>query len=197
MIAQSALAQYGKRYGFSHVTFIPTGCPPHRHNNPDLVASEHRLAMVEHAIAENPFFEVSTIELSHEQEDTLKSPTLHYTHKTLCKLHRESKEPFEPLLIMGSDALSLLGTWYAAEKLLESVQFLQAPRPETPFVENITVSATSHPVMTKRIGMPPLGISSTWIREMLSQSDGINLDAVRYFLPEAVLNYIKTHSLYF
>jgi nicotinate-nucleotide adenylyltransferase len=202
MIAQTAIAEYGALFGFEHVTFVPTGFPPHRTKDADMASAVHRVAMVQRAIQTNPCMTLSTIELpdvSDKSDNT--HPQCHYTYQTLCKLYDTGKLNWPALLILGSDAMASLQTWYAIEQLVENVHFLQAPRPGTPVVQSVLLSGKAHPLKMDCIHMPPLGISSTWIRSTLAKSqtsptNRSRLDGVRYYLPDSVLDYISEHQLY-
>ena len=48
--------------GYDRILFVPAARPPHK-SQPDMVSAEHRYQMVRLATAENPYFEVSQIEL--------------------------------------------------------------------------------------------------------------------------------------
>ena len=62
-IAHLAIAEEAREsLGLSKVMFIPAAMPPHKVDRP-VSDPEHRLAMVELAIADNPAFEASRIEL--------------------------------------------------------------------------------------------------------------------------------------
>ena len=65
VMAQCAMNQYGKRFGFPTVTFVPAGNPPHRLEEEDLAPALDRYRMVLMATASNPGFRVSEVELQH------------------------------------------------------------------------------------------------------------------------------------
>lgn len=186
MIAQAALNQYGATLGFDGVTLMPAGNPPHRHQESDLLDAVLRLEMARRAIASNPRFTVSDFEL------TLPGKT--YTVETLQKLADAGHIQLPVSFIIGADALTKLHTWHQPERLIEMVHFLQAPRPDYPWVESVVLNGVSLPLATSRIAMPPLAISSTQIRQTLRTSD--STDGLRYFLPEPVRQFIGWNKLY-
>src|SRR4029079_8885540 len=56
-----AVAPWGRGgLGFERILFVPAGQPPHKPAR-EVSAIEHRVAMVELAIADNPAFELSRI----------------------------------------------------------------------------------------------------------------------------------------
>lgn len=187
MIAQAALRQFSNTLGLNTVTFIPAGNPPHRFHEDDLLDARRRYKMVELAIAANPAFTVSDIELQRTERS--------YTINTLRVLiqHKGLKAPIP--MIIGADALAGLASWHEPEELIKTVHFLQAPRPGQDWVDTITLQGQPIPITTSRIEMPALSLSSSWVRRQLSTSAASDA-ALRYFLPEPVRHYIDANQLY-
>lgn len=188
MIAQAALCQYAETFGFSGVTFIPAGSPPHRVHESDLLDARHRLKMVRLATASNPGFRVSDIEV-------LKN-SASYTIETLRALISEGKAQVPVPLIIGSDALAALASWREPEALIETACFLQTPRPDSDFVHVISINGREIRLNTRPIDMPLLGISSTRIRQILKKVNPALQDGLRYVLPEPVRQYVRDNGLY-
>ena len=46
------------------VIFVPARIPPHKHN--DVIDAKHRYAMTAAAVADNPYFEISDVEMRRE-----------------------------------------------------------------------------------------------------------------------------------
>jgi nicotinate-nucleotide adenylyltransferase len=187
MIAQVVLCQFADSLGLRSVTFIPAGDPPHRFHEEDLLDARRRFKMVTLATAANPAFIVSDIEL--------QRPGRSYTIDTLEHLiqHSGLKPPIP--MIIGADALAGLANWHRPEALIETVRFLQAPRPGYDWVERIRIQNRDLPLTTSHIDMPALSLSSSWIRSQC-QRQTASLDALRYFLPEPVRRYIQDNQLY-
>lgn len=195
MIAQAALHQFSDKLGLERIVFIPAGNPPHRHHESDLLEARHRCNMVKLATASHPAFRVSDIELKSAQAEARKT----YTIDTLRQLIQQGSVQAPVPMIIGSDALAKLASWREPEALIESVCFLQAPRPGTPGVDSIQIDGRTVRLNTRLIVMPMLSISSSWVREILQEqySAGVPAsEALRYFLPEPVRRYIQDNALY-
>jgi len=169
------------------VWFVPNRHPPHK--DPDEVSSpEHRYLMTFLAIATNPRFRVSRMEIDR--------PGPSYTIDTIRTLRRE--EPTAELFyITGADALGqiLRGEWRDTERLLKLCQFIGASRPG--YHLDPDQWASSHHRVRPHLGnihameIPAMAISSTDIRGRVREGRPIT-----YLVPEAVEQYIATHGLY-
>lgn len=188
MIAQAVLRQFSNSpVLIRSVTFIPAGNPPHRHHENDLLAATHRLKMVQLATASNPAFRVSDIELQRRGHS--------YTIDTIRFLQEQGQVQTPVPMIIGSDALAGLASWREPGALIERVCFLQAPRPGVDWVTSIALPERSVPLNTRRIEMPMLALSSSWIRETL-RNPAQDHQQIRYFVPELVRQYIRDNGLY-
>jgi nicotinate-nucleotide adenylyltransferase len=179
LMAEAAL----NHFAFKRILFIPAGSPPHRQQDLDMAPAIDRLEMVRLAIGHNPAFSLSDIELKQE------GPT--YTYETLKKLFPQGIEGLEIPLIIGSDALDQLGSWYKAEQLVRVGYFLQAPRATTPFVQEVLMGDKPSSLNTQLIPMPLIGIASTEIRHRVRLGKSI-----RYWVPDPVRRYISDNRLY-
>ena len=108
------------RLGLDEVWFIPTGLPWMKRGEP-ITAREHRQAMVELAIAGNPAFQLSTIEMDRPGET--------YTVDTLDALRAGPMAGDELLFIMGADTLHTMAQWKEPKRILEQVRLVVALRP--------------------------------------------------------------------
>lgn len=188
MVAQSALNQFGGQFGFERITFIPAGNPPHRHQESDLLEAAFRLKMVRLATGGNQAFAVSDIELHR--------PGKSYTVDTLQALIQQNNLKLPVPFIIGADALAQLADWHQPERLVELAHFLQAPRPGFDWVRQVTLkSGKTLPLNTSPIQMPPLAISSSWIRQTLAGNPKAH-QGLRYFLPDSVARFIQWNGLY-
>ena len=62
-VGHLALATYARdAIGLERVVFVPAGIPPHKTDRP-VTPAHHRLAMIELAVADEPTFEVSRVEI--------------------------------------------------------------------------------------------------------------------------------------
>lgn len=166
-----------EQFDLETVVFVPAWVPPHRPQDEQMIAYEHRLAMVRLACEDNSGLKVSDI------ESRLSAPS--YTINTLEALISDFGQPDTPKipLIIGADALNTLPTWHQAERLISGCFFLHAPRlcPVTPGQEE-TLSS----LMLRDIAMPYIGISASEIRTRLSQGHSI-----RYQVPASVEQYLN------
>lgn len=184
--------------GFDEVRFIPSANPPHR-TTPE-VSAEHRAAMVQLAIADNPLFKLDMRELARTGAS--------YMIDTLISLREELGEHAVLCLIMGSDAFVKLDTWHLWQKLLDYCHIIMVQRPNiAPDQPKLSVELTAllHDHYTENVDdltnktsgyihmqkITPLDISATKIRESLKAGH-----SVRYLMPENVIAYIATHKLY-
>ncbi len=102
------------------VVFVPSYLPPHK-ENVDLVSSEDRLEMVSLAIEENPFFDVSDIEV--------RRKGMSYSIETLKELISFYGQGVILSFIVGIDAFLEIATWKDYNKLFDLSNFIITGRP--------------------------------------------------------------------
>ena len=173
-VGHLALANYLCEYeGLDEVWFVVSPCNPFKQGN-RLMPDELRLQLVQMAIADYPKFRASDVEFS------LPRPT--YTINTLNELKRQYPEhTFH--LIMGSDNWPGFPRWYKSEEILAQHGLLIYPRPGYP------IDASTLPSGVRMVDSPVLEVSSTFIRESLSQGKDI-----RFFLPEGIYQELLKHK---
>lgn len=165
------------------IVFIPAFIPPHKDlKDFDGENAMHRLNMVELAVKEYPFFDVSAIEY------TRNKPS--YTYDTVVQINEIVKPKEKINIIIGTDAFIKIETWHNANKLKELVNFILFIREdnfdETPF-KILKEKGYNYKLMM----MPYCDISSTEIRNKIRQ----NID-VSDILPKKVAEYIKQNNVY-
>ena len=158
------------------VLFVPAAEPPHKPTF-TLSPARDRLAMVELAIASNPSFVSSDLELRRA------GPS--YTVDTLAELARERRGD-ELFLIVGSDTLGEMATWREPERIfgLSTIAVLDRPGAEV----------APHPLPSARVvrvNGPGLFLSASEVRRRVRE--GLS---IRYLLPDTVAAYIASHGLY-
>jgi nicotinate-nucleotide adenylyltransferase len=168
--------QAREQLGLKKVLFVPAG-DPWRKAFRRVLPAEHRVAMTQLAVRDEPGFVVDDCETKRE------GPT--YTAETLRELHKRHAKD-ELYLLLGEDALADLPFWRDPEVIAEEANIVVAPRggvvlPELPF----------DPDRVIRIQMPYMEISSTDIRKRAK-----DCQSLRYLVPDAVAAYIKEHKLY-
>ena len=172
----------------AEMIFIPAGQPPHKPGRV-ITPAEDRLAMLELAIASNPHFTISLIEMDR--------PGLSYLVDTLRILRTEMGKDVELSFVIGWDSLEELHTWYQPQGILEQLDALVAVgRPG--YVDgnayNNKQLETRLPGITQRLRVvqtPQLNISSTDLRRRVAQGKPI-----KYQVPDTVEGYIFEHGLY-
>ena len=173
--------------GLERVLFIPAGIPPHKPGRV-ITAPDHRLAMVELAIAGNDRFAVDRVELERE------GPS--YTVDTLEALHgaRTGDRPSPELtLILSADAFLDLMTWRQPRRILELARVAVAPRDGYP-AAGPAFLREHLPDLADRatfLDGPRLRLSASVLRERASAGRSL-----RYLVPDAVAAYIGDHGLY-
>lgn len=170
--------------GLEKVIFIPAGRPPHK---PDyqVTEPERRYAMTVLAVASNPFFQASTLEVDR--------PGLSYTVDTVREVLR-----FYPgaqvYFITGADAVMEIMTWKNVEQLLSICRFIAATRPGYRMDEllaNLELLPENLKQNISCMEVPALAISSTDIRRRVREGKPF-----KYLLPEPVEGYIIENRLY-
>ena len=163
------------------VVFVPAARQPLKHGRHG-AASAQRFEMARLACASNITFEVSPIEI--------ERPGPSYSVITLEEFHKT--HPGEYYFILGADAASDLGHWYAAERIIELARIVVAGRPgATPDREQLILTFPRLAERMLAVAGPRLDISSTLLRERVTAGQSI-----RYLTPEPVVEYIMRHQLY-
>lgn len=168
--------------GLEKILFVPAAMPPHKLDRP-VSAPEHRLAMVRLAIAGNPAFEVSRVELDRT------GPS--YTVDTLETLAERSAG--ELVLVMSVEAFRELRTWRRPERILELARIAVVPREGYPEASRAAL-AEHFPGREDRavfLAGPRLRLSASELRARAAHGRSL-----RYLVPDAVAAYIGDHSLY-
>jgi len=182
--AHLAIAEYAyKTFNFDKIVFIPAFKPPHK--DASIFSAEnalHRLEMVQAAVEDIPYFDVSAIEY------TRNTPS--YTYDTIRQIYDIVKPDEKISFIIGSDAFIQIESWYRTDELKKLINFILFVREndfdETPF-EKLRKKGYNYTLMK----MPFLDISSQEIRRRCA----LGLD-ISDLVPKSVLKYIKEHDLY-
>jgi nicotinate-nucleotide adenylyltransferase len=168
--------------GLERVLLVPASTPPHK---PDrvLTAAAHRLAMAELAVAGNPAFAASGIEMERG------GPS--YTVETLEALLGDGVA--DPWFILSTEALADFPAWRRPDRILELCRLAVVPRGNHQALD--TAWVTRHfPGREDRFAFlagPLLPISGSVVRRRAAAGR-----SVRYLVPDAVARYIADHALY-
>lgn len=175
--AEEALSQYG----LDEVVFIPAGSPWMK-DHAVAAPSEDRYMMTFAAIASNPDFSVSRMEIEREGAT--------HTIDTLRRLHEERGEDTELFFITGADAVLELPEWKEPEEVLRLARVIAATRPGYD-LSALEEGGSAHHLNVSVMLVPALAISSTDIRARAKEGKPI-----RYLVTDPVVDYIAKAGLY-
>lgn len=185
-------------FSLDRIYFVPAARPPHKGGD-DIAPAADRLKMVELAVAGNPFFSASAVELERAGASYSVDTIRHF-----LSLLR----PVSLSFIVGLDAFREMHTWkdYSAIPALCDLIVTSRPDLPTPPPEQLLPVAlrtafwydpavrmhrhtSGHTLALYEID--GLAISASTLRDKLRQGK-----SVRYLVPPAVDAYITQHSLY-
>lgn len=171
------------RLALERVVFVPAGLPPHKLHL-DVTPTEHRLKMVQLAIADNPHFTLSRVDIDRF------GPS--YTVDTVELLRDEYGPEAELYFIMGSDSLAELLIWHQPERLIRLCRVVALTRPghrvDLEELDHLLPGAIAR---VQLLDMLLLQISSTDLQRRVRM--GLS---IKYLVPPAVEAYIRQHGLY-
>jgi nicotinate-nucleotide adenylyltransferase len=171
-LARVALAELR----LDELLWVPAGQPWQKART--LTPAADREAMVRLAIADEPRFTLSRIELERV------GPS--FTIDTVREL-QAARLQAEWFLVIGQDQYAGFHTWNGWEELLGRVTLAIADRPDVSHVVDPQVLAVAHAA----VNLTMMDVSSTDIRERIAHGQGID-DLV----PAPVARYIARHRLY-
>jgi nicotinate-nucleotide adenylyltransferase len=187
-VAHLAVAEEAaEALGLECVVFVPAGRPPHK-PDVEITPAEHRLAMVELAIAGNERFSVDRLELDRA------GPS--YTVDTLEALRASRVAaglPPDLSLILSAEAFLGLMTWHEPRRVLELASLIVAPRDGFPDAGPGFLAEHLPDLAGRAIFLdgPRLRLSASELRGRAAAGRSL-----RYLVPDAVAAYIGDHGLY-
>lgn len=167
------------------VIFMTSGRPPHK-NDEQVADAEDRYEMVRRAIASNPYFEASRIELDR------KGYT--YTVDTLRALKEKYGDSTRIYFIIGADIIDELTTWKEYENVFRLCEFASVMRPgydKGKLEADIERLKERYGVCIHTVTIPLIDISSTDIRKKCALGRSI-----KYLVADETESYIMQHGLY-
>jgi nicotinate-nucleotide adenylyltransferase len=184
-----------ERLQLTQMRLMPSAQPPHR-AAPHCGAA-HRAAMVELAVAGEPRLACDMRELQRAGNS--------YTIDSLIELRGELGAVTGLCMVMGCDAVLEITQWHRWQELLDWAHIVVIARPgwELPRTGEVAQWLEAHRVEDSRSlwqwsagriaveELRPLDISSTEIRDILAAGR-----SARYLLPQSVLDYIQTNTLF-
>ena len=187
-----------KRLRLHEVRFIPAAQPWQKG---PMTAAEHRVQMVQLAIAGEPRFALDTQEI--ERGGTT------YSIDTLRELRLAL--PNHPLvLIMGSDQFARFDTWNSWEEIADTAHIAVAqragstPRQSTQLQAMLDARLADASSLATQIAgtivefeMTPVEVAATEVRRLLRESASAEgARRLSAMVPAVVLDYIDSHRLY-
>jgi nicotinate-nucleotide adenylyltransferase len=182
--------QVREALALDRVLFVPAARPPHKLDEP-LTPAADRVAMVALAIAGNPAFVMSEIELVRD------GPS--YTVDTLTELADEAARQGvarDLYFILSVEALAGIATWHESARLFELARLAVVPRPGDPLpdesrLREMLPGGALWLSRVECVETVPLAHSASDVRERAAAGRSI-----RYLVPPAVEAYIREHRLY-
>jgi nicotinate-nucleotide adenylyltransferase len=165
------------------VLWVLTPQPPHKPDWP-ITEVEQRLRMLEGAIADQPLFELSRVDLDR--------PPPHYALDTMHLLREEYPED-SLIYLMGGDSLKELPEWHKPQEFINlcdglGVMLRLGAVIDIPLLEGALPGIAEK---VRFVGTPLLEISSSDIRKRIARKGHF-----RYFIPERVHQIIQQNALY-
>ena len=179
------LAEYTKEaLQMDTILFVPVADHPVKKDSTRSPIN-HRLAMLDLAIADNEAFSVSRVDIDREGP--------HYSADTV-KIIQDQYPDAQLFFVMGGDNLRSLPTWQRAEDLYKCCRLAVMKRAD----ENIAPDMHDDilPGLSQKVDIVDVPMLSVWLSST-HVVDRINNNlSVRYLVPDSVLDYIASNKLY-
>ncbi len=173
--------QAREAYGLSAVVFVPAGNPVFKRDR-DVTPASDRLEMCRLAVASNPAFDVSALEIE-RGGDT-------YTVDTLRELRSFYPDNVELFFITGADAVAKISRWHESVEVARLARFIAVTRPGYDLTQ-VRRELDEGPFSVEFLETTALSVSSSDLRERVRAGKSI-----RYLTMGGVLDYIGAHGLY-
>jgi nicotinate-nucleotide adenylyltransferase len=162
-----------EKLGLEVLRFLPAREQPLKRGR-HRTSPEDRAAMLSLALSGTPAFALERTELDRA------GPS--YTVHTLEEL-RKREAGAEFVLLLGADAAAELPAWREAERIPQLARVVVFARPGSRVPDS--------PWIAQVIEVPAIDISATEVRRRVAWGESI-----RYWVPDAVAEYIARHQLY-
>jgi nicotinate-nucleotide adenylyltransferase len=191
--------EVSESFGLDRVLFIPASIPPHKRGQTTTPARD-RLEMVRLAVARNPRFKVSTVEI--------RRPGVSYSIDTVGYFARRKRQGDSLFFIVGLDAFREIGSWKNFAEIFPLCDFIVTSRPGSKDSDPLRGTGVAvkklfcydskqrnykHRSGTRVffIKLTDIAISASEIRRRIKEGESI-----RYLVPLGVETYIKKQGLY-
>ena len=179
------LAEYSREsLKMDHILFVPVADHPIKKGEIRLPV-QHRLAMLQLAIEDNPHFSISRVDIDRNGP--------HYSADTI-KIIRAAYPQSDLFFVMGGDNLRSLPTWERAQELYACCRLAVMKRADEAIAADMhddVLPGLSQKVDIVDVPMLSVWLSSTYVVSRLRQDL-----SVRYLVPDKVLAYIAANNLY-
>jgi nicotinate-nucleotide adenylyltransferase len=170
------------KLGLAKVLFVPAGQPWLKQDR-GITPAVHRVEMVRRAIADNPYFKLSTLEVDR--------PGSSYTVDTLGVLQDQLGSGASLFFIVGRDTLAELPLWKEPRKVIQLCRLVVPPRLGSRDLRHLEEAIPGLLERVIQLDMPVIGISSSEIRQRITR--GLS---VRYLVPPGVERYVTEQGIY-
>jgi nicotinate-nucleotide adenylyltransferase len=176
------------------IHWVLSARPPHKHKTSS--STKHRFAMLKLALAGHPVYIADDTEI--------RRKTKSYTIDTLAEF-RTLHPGANLLLIIGSDSLLSLPSWYRYDELVEQASWVVLHRPGYPVKMPVELAGRLldiSQIQTIQNGQicifedSNFDISSTEIRAELEKPNGLDSELIKQNLSSDVIRYIRDQQLY-
>lgn len=190
-----AVEEVREKLDLKRVILLPANIPPHK-RDAKITPAEDRLRMLQLAVEDNRFLEVSDAEI--------KRGGVSYTIETIMEFERTGDDIF---YLLGVDSFHEIDSWHRYEELFEHANFVVMERPSKrrfmgieSFPERIRkdfvqvgerIFKHTSSKLVYVIPVTQIDVSSSFIRECLKRGQSI-----KYLVPEKVETYIYQRRLY-
>lgn len=150
------------------VLFMPANIQPFKRDK-EYMPADDRLNMIKLAIAENPIFDVTTIELDRKG--------ISYTIDSLREIKKTLNGDAELYFILGTDMFLMIEKWYLSSELLNEFNIIVGVRPGDDISEAeklVKDFSEKYGTDIKLIDNPLVDISSTQIRERMETGKSVS-----------------------
>lgn len=188
LIAEKAREQFA----LEKVLFMPSGIP-YMKDQQEVLPVSVRCEMTALAIADHPFFELSTLEAADARQGKNT-----YTFETLQKLHHADPDA-EYFFILGADSLYAIEHWKQPARIFEHCTLLVAVRADgtdlagsqNRLLQQMQYLRDKYSASVEILKFEGIDVSSTQIREKVRCGESIS-----GLVPEAVETYLRKQHFY-
>jgi len=174
------------RLDLAEVLFVPAGQPWLKLNNANAISPpQHRVEMVRLAIADEPAFKLSTMEIDR--------PGPSYTVDTMAELRNQIGADDKLFFILGWDNLNQLPRWHQPSRLVKLCRLVPLRRVgvASPDLDSLEAAIPGLAKSLVMLDTPQIEISASEIRARVARGLSIH-----QLVPEPVERYIIEHGLY-